>query len=188
MPTRSRHPLLLRRDQAALLVVDVQERLYPVMWEKERVEAAVRKLIQGFRLLERPIFATEQYPKGLGPTLPSLRELMGGIQPYEKLHFSCCGVEPLLQELKQRELFQIVLCGIEAHVCVLQTALDMLHLGYQVHVPADAVSSRRELDWQMALERMRRSGVVVTTTESVLFELLELAGTPEFKQIAQLVK
>lgn len=188
MEKGKRHPLLLRRDQAALLVVDVQERLHPVMWEKERVADCIGKLIRGFQILSLPIFVTEQYPKGLGPTIPDLRELLEGVQPYEKLHFSCCAVDPLMEALKREDRFQIVLCGIETHVCIVQTALDLLHAGYQVHVPADAVSSRRELDWRTALERMRRAGVVVTTTESALFELLEVAGTPEFKQISALVK
>ncbi len=185
---KGRHPLLLRRDQAVLLVVDVQERLHPVMWNKERVEANVARLLRAFQVLSLPVFVTEQYPKGLGPTITALRELVPDLRPYEKLHFSCCAVWPLMRDLQDLGRFQVVLCGIEAHVCILQTAMDLLHSGYQVHVPADAVSSRRELDWQIALDRMRRSGVVVTTTEAALFELLEVAGTTEFKQISQLVK
>jgi len=185
---RKHHPMLLRREHTGLLVIDVQERLHQVMWQKERVEENARKLIRGFQILSLPVLVTEQYPKGLGPTVESLRDLLGELRPYEKLHFSCCAVEPLMNEIERRDLFQIVLCGIETHVCVVQTALDLLHHGYQVHVPADAVSSRRKLDWYTALERMRRSGVVVTTTESVLFELLDVAGTPEFKEVAALVK
>jgi nicotinamidase-related amidase len=168
--------------------VDVQERLHPVMWNKERVEANVARLLRAFQVLSLPVFVTEQYPKGLGPTITALRELVPDLRPYEKLHFSCCAVWPLMRDLQDLGRFQVVLCGIEAHVCILQTAMDLLHSGYQVHVPADAVSSRRELDWQIALDRMRRSGVVVTTTEAALFELLEVAGTTEFKQISQLVK
>ncbi len=183
-----RHPSILRRDQAMLLVVDVQEKLHAVMTHRERVTANLRRLIQGFQVLELPILVTEQYPRGLGPTVSELRELFEVWNPYEKLTFSCCLVPELCGAIQESGATQIVLTGIETHVCILQTGLDLIQRGYQVHVPADAVSSRKELDWQMALERLRKAGAVITVTESALFELLVRAGTTEFKQIATLVK
>ena len=183
-----RHPSILRRDQALLLVVDVQEKLHAVMAHRERVTANVRRLVQGFQTLELPILVTEQYPKGLGPTVSEIRELFHEWNPYEKLTFSCCLVPEFCEAIQQSGATQIVLTGIETHVCILQTGLDLIQRGYQVHVPADAVSSRKELDWQMALERLRRAGAVITVTESSLFELLVRAGTGEFKQISALVK
>ncbi len=183
-----RHPSILRRDQTMLLVVDVQEKLHAVMAHRERVTANLRRLIQGFQILELPILVTEQYPKGLGPTVPELKELFEDWSPYEKITFSCCLVPKLCETIQESGATQIVLTGIETHVCILQTGLDLIQRGYQVHVPADAVSSRRELDWQMALERLRKAGAVITVTETALFELLVRAGTAEFKQISALVK
>ena len=184
----NRHPSLLRREHTALLLVDVQERLHAVMANREPLVENLRRLVRGFQILGMPILVTEQYPQGLGPTIAELRDLLGEGRPIEKLAFSCCQVAELCDQLETLKIMQVVLAGIETHVCILQTALDLLQLGFQVHVPADAVSSRRQLDWQIALERMRQAGVVVTGTESVLFELLVRAGTPEFKEISALVK
>jgi nicotinamidase-related amidase len=176
---------LLSRDDSRLLIVDVQEKFMPVIPVARQLVANCRKLIEGATILGVPTFATEQYPKGLGATTPELAELLPD-RP-EKLRFSsseCLGWTAAAED----ERFKIVVAGIETHVCIQQTALDLIAAGYQVYVPADAVASRHKLDWQFALQRLRDSGATITTTESVLFEWAEVAGTEEFKQIARLVK
>ncbi|NOX55428.1 MAG: hydrolase [Planctomycetes bacterium] len=178
---------LLGRDDSRLLIVDVQERLLAHISVADSLVANCRKLVRAAQILDIPISATEQYPKGLGRTAPELSELLGEIP--EKLRFSCseCLAWPPAAEAPDGR-HKVIVAGIESHVCVLQTALDLMAIGYRVYVPADAVASRKKFDWKMALERLRLSGAVVTSTESVLFEWCEVAGTPEFKQISELVK
>jgi nicotinamidase-related amidase len=171
---------LLSRDRAALVVVDVQEgfRPYPSF---APVASACAKLVEAARILELPALVSEQYPKGLGPTAPEL-----GLQDeprVEKTVFSAARAEGF--DLAGRD--QALVCGIEAHVCVSQTVHDLLERGVEVHVPADAVGSRHELDYERGLERMQRAGAVVTSVEAALFELLERAGTPEFKAVQKLI-
>jgi nicotinamidase-related amidase len=158
------------------------------MAHRERLLANAVKLIEGCKILQVPVYLTEQYPRGLGTTESVVREALADTPTHEKVAFSCCAVEPLVSQLHRKGIHQVVLAGIEAHVCVLQSALDLLAADFQVHVPYDATTSRKESDWQVALKRMRTCGVIVTTTESVLFELLEVAGTPEFKQVSALIK
>jgi hypothetical protein len=171
---------LLSRRRAILIVVDVQEgfRSYETF---DQVAAACSKLLQGARIMEVPALVSEQYPRGLGRTAPEV-----GLQDeplIEKTVFSAVRAEGF--RLDGRD--QAIVCGIETHVCVSQTVHDLLHRGIEVHVPADAVGSRHELDYTRGLERLDRSGAVVTTVEAVLFELLERAGTPEFKAVQSLV-
>jgi len=182
-----RSPELLSREASRLLIIDVQEKLVPKIVNLDRMLANCRLLIQGAKILSIPVFATEQYPKGLGKLVPELAELLE--KPCEKLRFSCAEVLDWgVAAQAADDRFQIVLAGMEAHVCVLQTVLDLLATGFQVFVAADAVSSRSELDWQIALERMSAGGATIVTTESVLFEWCEISGSPEFKQISQLIK
>lgn len=183
-----RHPTILDRQQTALLVIDIQERVHAVMRYRELVESNALKLIRGCQLLHVPIFLTEQYPKGLGHTISSIRYALQTTLPLQKMTFSCCGSEELVSELKAREIRQVVLAGIETHVCVLQTALDLLANNYQVHVARDAVSSRRELDHDTALQRLAQAGALITTTEAALFELMVRADTAEFKEVSKLIK
>ncbi|MGQ9629657.1 MAG: hydrolase [bacterium] len=183
-----RHPQILKRDEALILVVDIQERLAAAMERKDDVIENVRKLIFSSKRLGLPIVVTEQYPKGLGPTVGPIKEALGEFFPVEKLDFSCCGVGGVREALRKLGRSQIVIVGMETHVCILQTALDLLGMGYRAYVPADAVCSRKEGDWRTALERMREAGVVVTTTEMAIFELLERAGTLEFKEISKILK
>ena len=171
---------LLARDRAALVVVDVQEgfRSYASFAD---VAAACAKLVQAARLLELPVLVSEQYPKGLGRTAPEV-----GLQDerrIEKAVFSAVRADGF--DLDGAE--QAIVCGIETHVCVSQTVHDLLDEGLEVHVPADAVGSRHQLDYQRGLERMERAGAVVSTVEAALFELLERAGTPEFKAVQKLI-
>jgi nicotinamidase-related amidase len=171
---------LLEREKATLVVVDVQEgfRSYATF---EAIVQACSKLVRATRILEVPRIVSEQYPKGLGHTAPEV-----GLEDeprIEKTVFSAARADDF--ELAGRT--QAIVCGIETHVCVSQTVHDLLGSGIEVHVPADAVGSRHQLDYERGLERMERAGAVVTTVESVLFELLERAGTPEFKQIQRLI-
>jgi len=177
-----------RRELSTLLVIDVQERLLPHIEDRDNVVKHCGRIVQAAGILGVPVVCTEQYPKGLGRTVSPLRELLGDVPIREKLAFSCCGAEGLTDDLWARGRPQIVVVGIEAHVCVQQTVLDLLGAGFGVFVAADAVSSRRALDRWAALDRMRQAGAVVTTTEAVMFEWLRVAGTAEFKQVAALVK
>jgi nicotinamidase-related amidase len=183
-----RHPEILNKSQTALLIVDVQQKINAVMMHPDTVVESIVKLIKACQILNVPIFITEQYPKGLGPTETKILQALDGNRPIQKMTFSCCGADHLLKQLKDNRIRQVIITGIESHVCVQQTALDLLAQNIQVHIPKDAVSSRKELDYQTALERMSKAGIVLTTVEAALFELLQQAGTPEFKQITQLIK
>ncbi len=178
---------IVPRD-AGLLVVDVQARLLPAIFEKERVLQNVLRLIRGAAALRVPTFVTEQYPKGLGPTVPELVPALGGVQAFEKLSFSAWDAPGLPDALRSHSVSDVILCGLEAHVCVSQTCLDLLDAGLRPFVVADAISSRTAENWRCGIERMRDAGAVVVSTEMILFELLERAGGEAFKEIQRLVK
>jgi nicotinamidase-related amidase len=180
--------LRLTRAKAGLVVVDVQEHLLPAIFEQQRVVQNTLRLIQGAAVLRVPVFATEQYRKGLGPTVPEVAAAIPGFAPMEKVAFSACGAAGFIPALKARKVSEAILCGIEAHVCVSQTCLDLLGRGFRVFVVADAVSSRTPENYRFGVDRMRAAGAVIVSTEMVLFELLEQAGTAEFKQILTLIK
>ncbi len=185
--TFPRSPELLSRLQSRLLIVDVQEKLMPHIPVADDLIAHCGKLIRGAGLVGVPVFATEQYAKGLGSTVAELAVLLPD-RP-DKLRFSCAEALNWGTAAEQPDgRDQIVIAGIETHVCVLQTAFDLLSFGYRVFIPADAVASRKKLDWQFALRRLSDAGATICTLESVLFEWAEIAGTPEFKAISQLVK
>jgi nicotinamidase-related amidase len=184
-----RSPELMSRGDTALLVVDVQEKLTPAIADHAKVVWNVRRLVDGAKILGLPTLGTEQYPQGLGPTVAELAERLGALP--SKMTFSCGGCEPFaaaLDELKNRGIFKILVCGIEAHVCVQQTVLDLLADGWRVYVAADAVGSRFDVDYRTALRRMDSAGATLTTAEAALFEWCEIAGTPEFKQISRLAR
>ena len=180
--------LRLRRSTAALVVVDIQERLLPAIWQREQVVANSVRLIKGAAALGLPLLATEQYPKGLGLTVPEVAHAIIGFSPLQKLTFSAGGATRFFDVLADKKISQTLLCGIETHVCVLQSALDLLEQGVQVFVAADAVSSRTQQNHQLGLERMAEAGAVVVSTEMALFELVETAAAREFKEILALVK
>jgi len=177
----------LDRSKACVLLVDVQEKLIPVMWNFAPVEKYCKAMILAGREMGLPVLATEQYPKGLGTTLPSLREALGAA-PLIKMHFSCGADPEFAKALEATGRKQVVLLGIEAHVCVFQTARDLLERGYEVFVCADAVTSRFEEHRRVALEQMRDMGAVVTSAETCIFDLLHACGTPEFKRVSPLVR
>jgi len=178
----------IRRQSTGLLVIDIQERLWPAIFEKERVARNTVVLIQGFQILGRPVVVTEQYRRGLGPTVPAVAGAVTGFRPIEKITFSAISAPAADAALAATDATDLVLCGIEAHVCVSQTCLDLLARGLRVFVAADAVSSRTPENWRIGVERMRDAGAIIVSTEMILFELLDRAGTPEFKQMLGLVK
>ena len=180
--------MLIRREQSLLLVVDIQEKLAPAILNAEAVVANAAKLIQAAQHLQVPILASEQYPKGLGRTVSALRSLLPAAALFEKTHFSCLGEPGVADRLHQFQRRQIIVCGMEAHVCVLQTAMDIKATGFTTMVIADAVSSRRAESRDMGIARMRDAGVEIVSTEMVLFEWIAQAGTPEFKALLPLIK
>ncbi len=179
----------LDEQHAVLAVVDLQEKLLPAIHEAERITDACRLMIRAAEAFELPMLLTEQYPKGLGPTVGPIMELLepAGVRPIEKTLFSAC-TEEFRDGLKAAQRKQVIVIGIESHVCVQQTVLDLLRMGHPVWVCADAVGSRDPFDREMALHRMRQAGAFVTTTESVVFELTQEAGTERFKQVLKIVK
>jgi len=178
--------MFLNKEDTAVLVIDIQDRLFQVMHRKEDLLKDAVKLLKGCQILNLPIVATEQYPKGLGPTLPEIKEFLDEKQIFSKMSFSGYPVvESCLQTLGRKS---IILLGIEAHICVLQTCRDLLKNGYQVFVPMECVSSRSSINAHNALELMNKMGAWVTNTETILFDLLKTAEAPAFKEIAKLVK
>ena len=169
-----------------LLVVDLQDKLLAQIADRDVVVANTVGLIRGAQTLGLPVWATEQYPRGLGPTAAPIAELVP--ERAAKTSFHCCAVPQFLEQLYGRNIRHVTVAGIEAHVCVAQTALELLDLGFRVQVPADAVASRRKIDWEFGLRRLEHAGIVVSTTESALFEWIERSDRPEFKAISEIVK
>jgi nicotinamidase-related amidase len=175
-------------DNTAAVIVDVQKRLFHYVQEHEHLAVNLITLIRGLQVMAIPVLRTQQYTRGLGPTVEAVDEALGDVPIIEKISFSCCD-EPVFNEaLQQTGRRQIVLAGIEAHVCILQTALDLGDAGYTPVVVADCISSRKEHDRQIALERMRSEGIPVVTYESLLFELCRYAGNDTFRAILDLIK
>jgi nicotinamidase-related amidase len=185
-PTIFRSSELMSRGDTALVVIDAQEKLIPAVVGSARVVWNVRRLLDAASILGLPVIASEQYPKGLGATVAELASRLPD-RP-SKVMFSCRELAGQFSGLRQRQIVKLLLCGIETHVCVQQTALDLMADGWRVYVPVDGVSSRAEIDHATALRRMEASGAVLTTAEAALFEWCETAAAPEFKQISQLVR
>ena len=181
-------PQRIMRARAGLVVVDLQERLLPSIFESERLVQNALRLIKGAAILRLPVFATEQYRKGVGATVAAIASAIPGFAPMEKTAFSCFGAPGFVEALRTKGVTDVMLCGIEAHVCVLQTCFDLLEHGFRPFVVADAISSRAAENHRLGLERMRAAGGFIVSTEMILFELLERAGTDEFKQVLTLVK
>jgi nicotinamidase-related amidase len=179
---------MLDIEKCTLVVVDVQGRLAQLMYGREALLKNIQILIKAAKILDIPIVWCQQVPDSLGPTVPEIAELLGDIEPVNKASFSCCGDERFINKLNSLDRQQVLLCGIETHVCIYQTAVDLRSRGYEVSVAADAVSSRTLENKQIGLERIEAEGTRVSSTEMVLFELLKTAEHPQFKQIAKLVK
>jgi nicotinamidase-related amidase len=181
----------IQKDKTSLVVIDMQERLINAIPEKTRESITKNAgiLIESAKTLGIPITVTEQYPKGLGLTIPGIKEAVGNdFSPIEKVVFSCARSPEFKSALKGTGRQEVLICGIETHVCVLQTVIDLINDGYTVYVPADAVASRKELDWERGIKLIENAGAIVGTTETFLFQLLERAGTEEFKKISRLIK
>jgi len=179
---------MLKAEDTVLVVIDVQEKLARAMFEKEAVADNTAKLVRGAKILELPVVWTEQNPRGLGPTLPQVSELLVDQKPVTKLSFSCCGEPAFMKELENLKRRQVLICGMEAHVCVYQTAADLVTRGYEVQIVMDAVSSRTCENKAVGLERSKLLGASLTSTETALFELLKIAEGDKFKQMLKVVK
>ncbi len=179
----------LDRDQAVLIVIDVQERLVPAMKEKvyKKVRSNIELLIEGAKQLGIPVVTTEQYPRGLGHTVAELAKVCGETV-IEKISFGCCGEPKFNDVMKMIDRKQVIVTGMEAHVCVYQTVLGLLEDSYAVHLVRDAICSREKENFQAAVANAGAAGAVISTTEMALFQMLKEAGTPEFKAIAKLIK
>lgn len=180
--------MLVTRDDSILLVVDMQARLVPKLQHPERLVAACKRLAEAARTLGVPVLATEQYSRGLGPTVPGLASLIPGADRIEKICFASATEPSIVERLESTGRRTVVMCGGEAHVCVLQSAMSLRQAGWQVAVVADAVSAREPANTTLALERLRGHGVEIVSAEMVLFEWLARAGTTEFRQLLSLIK
>lgn len=176
------------KEQTAGLIIDIQEKLYPHIYDYESVAYVTALLIHGLKILDIPLVITQQYTKGLGKTITSITEAVGNYIPVEKIAFSCCDEPDFMKRLSLLGRKNIVIAGIEAHVCVLQTVIDLLDNAYLPVVVENCISSRNNRDKESAVERMRQEGAIITTCESILFELTRFAGTEVFKQISNIIK
>ncbi len=187
--------MLLDIDRAALVLIDVQEKLAAVMHDKETLLKGLHKIVAGAKVLNIPIIWNEQNPDRMGPTVEALREILLPAQPIAKMSFGCCGSEPFMTALKKIQRDQLLIAGIEAHVCVYQTAAQLIENDYHVQVVVDAVSSRNPSDTDIALQRITYAATKhqaqlspLTTSESALFELMQTAEHPRFKQILKIIR
>jgi len=180
----------LEAEQCALIVVDLQEKLLPPIWQKEQLVKNAQLLIRLAGILKIPAIVTTQYAKGLGNTVPEIASLLPETTPIDKLMFSCFGSDVFCSLLKRLpgQRTTVLLCGMETHICVMQSALDALREGYVVHVASDAVSSRAEWNWHVGLDRMRAAGAVISSTEMMIYELLRSSGAPAFKALLPYLK
>lgn len=181
---------LLQADHCALVVVDIQERLLPPIFNKDSLVKNAQLLIRLAKILSIPVLLSTQYNKGLGATVPDIASLLDEVHPIDKLEFSCFGSDPFRAAIKSLpgRRNTVLLCGMEAHICVMQTALGALNEGYLVHVASDAVSSRAEWNWRVGLDRMRAAGAVISSTEMMMYELLRCSGTAQFKELLPYLK
>ena len=169
-------------------MVDAQAKLLGVMRREQTiVDNAVRLLYLADRF-HLPVIATEQYPRMMGPIVPEIKEHMPEQDPIKKMDFNCCAVSEFNNRLQAAGIQSIILAGVETHVCILQTCLSLLEAGYRVHVPQDAVDSRTEENWRVGIELMKEAGAVISSTETVIFQVLNKAGTPQFKDMLRIIK
>ncbi len=178
----------IKKENTIGVVIDIQSRLYPLIQDADTLTKNNTILIKGLRVLDVPIVVTQQYTKGLGETIPELAEALGEYKHIEKTAFSCCDEPRFNEDLALASKMYVVVTGIEAHVCVMQTVNDLIGQGYIPVVVEDCIGSRNPNDKKIAIERMRQSGAIITTYESILFELLKYSGTDQFREISQLVK
>jgi nicotinamidase-related amidase len=179
---------MLTTDNTVLLVIDVQEKLFRAIYQNEQLLDNLQRLIKGIKVLEVPMVVTEQYPQGLGATIPEIAQLIPDIKPLPKVCFSCCADEAILHEINKLNRKQVLIAGIESHICVYQTAADLIAAGYEVYVVNDVISSRIGQNRDIGIHMMTNLGAKLTSTETVLFELLKVAKGDKFKAISQIVR
>jgi len=179
----------LRAEDCALAVIDIQEKLLPPIYEKERLVRNAQLLVRLANILDLPVIVSTQYEKGLGKTAEEISLLLPELKALDKLEFSCFGNSEYCSQVGKLDgRTTLLLCGMETHICVMQTALGALNQGLNVHVAADAVSSRTELNWKLGLNRMQAAGTVISSTEMMIYELLGKSGTPAFKEMLKHLK
>jgi nicotinamidase-related amidase len=178
----------LEKENTGLLIIDVQEKLMQVMGQRQRITDNITKLVLLSKLFDFPVILTEQYPKWLGPTTPEVAESLPAYQPISKLHFNCCDVDAFNHRLDSEGLSNVIITGVESHICVFQTCASILDKGYRVHVPQDAVDSRTDENWRVGLDLMKQAGAVITSTETIIYQILKKAGTNEFKQMLKIIR
>ncbi|WXG39321.1 MAG: hydrolase [Candidatus Freyarchaeum deiterrae] len=179
---------LLTSENASLLIIDVQEKLFAVMQDQEKFAGNILKLIDFAKIVKLPIILTEQYPKGLGRTIKQIKDKIPEVVPIEKTAFNCFGAEGFKELLQKNKITTLIIAGIESHVCVNQTALDAMDKSIKACVISDAISSRTKENWQVGLERMRDNGAIISSTEMLIYELLRDAKNKEFKEAQPLLK
>jgi nicotinamidase-related amidase len=179
---------MLKTENVILLIIDIQGNLAHLMHGKELLFKNVQRLIKGTRALDIPILWVEQNPQGLGPTIPEIADILPDIQPIRKMSFSTCRNDGFMQALKALNRKQVLIAGIEAHICVYQTAVDLVGLGYEVQIAVDAVSSRNVENKEIGLQKMKDFGAALTSVETALFEMLQVAEGEKFKEILKIVK
>jgi nicotinamidase-related amidase len=184
----ARKPLVA--DECALVVIDIQEKLLPPIFNKEALVKNTQLLIHAAQILEIPILVTTQYSRGLGATVPEIASLVPEVTPIDKLEFSCFGKDTFCSAVRTLpgNRTTMLVCGMEAHICIAQTVFAALEQGYLVHVASDAIGSRHEWNWQVGLERMQTAGAVISSTEMMIYELLRKSGTSQFKELLQYIK
>ena len=171
---------------SALLIIDIQEKIIRAIFNKDSIIKNIKKLIDAYQILEENIFISEQNPLKLGETIPELLP-KASFKKIEKMEFSLANIEDFLKEIKNKKITNLIVCGIETHICIQQTVLDCLQKGFEVIIVSDAMSSRNRKDHEIALQRMIQSGAILTTTESIIFELCKTADRKEFKEIRNII-
>jgi len=179
---------MLHVENTVLIAIDFQEKLVRAMYQKEKLIENTQKLIKGLQVLEIPVISTEQNPAGLGATIPEIASLFAAYRPLPKFSFNCCSDRDISREIDNASRTQILIAGIEAHICVYQTAMDLMRLGNEVQIVSDCVSSRTVENINVAIERLKSEGAKITSLEMALFELLGKAEGPKFKEISKIVK
>ena len=179
---------LLGRENIGLLVIDVQEKLMPVIEQNQRMIGNIIKLLHLSEYFTLPVFLTEQYPKWLGHTIPEIKGSLPGYEPIVKMHFDCCEADGFKELLNSAGIDHLIVTGVESHICVFQTCVSLVMAGYHIHIPQDGVGSRTDENWRVGLELMNKAGAVITSTETIIYQILKKAGTKEFKKMLKLLK
>ena len=188
MSGNNRHPSLFRKDNSAILLIDYQERFIPVLHKNNETIKYIKLLLSGANIYKVPIFVSEHVPEKLGPTVLELKEYVRESTFFTKKTMSCCGQVLFLEKLKEKNIKQVAVCGIEAHVCVLQTSLDLIHNGFQVHLVSDGITTRISHNKDIAIQKIQNAGGIISSVETVLFEIAYEAGNEEFKKLQGLFK